>query len=132
MDSTTIDLPGSEIESISLEDGKLVIRFSRANVIKTLSGSVERTRWWQAGALIFDDAEVSGELPATPCICDGGDVGENVYTYRDMIPVPLESKGRAHCSLKIQGQAEPFQAYAAGVRLAMEDRPHYIEHIRPV
>ncbi len=131
MDSTTIELPGSEIESISLENGKLVIRFSRAYIIKTLSGSVERTRWWQAGALIFDDAEVEGELPAAPCICDGGDVGENIYTYRDMIPVPLESKGRAHCSLKIRDRVEPFQAYAAGVRLAMEDRPHYIEHIRP-
>jgi hypothetical protein len=131
MDATTIDLPGSEIESITLEDGKLVIRFSRAYLIKTLSGSVERTRWWQAGCLIFDEAEVEGELPNCPCVCDGGDVGENVYTYRDMIPLPLESKGRAHCALKIKDQAELVQAQASGVMLAMEDRPHYIEHIRP-
>ena len=131
MDSTTIDLPGCEIESIALEGDKLVIRFSRAYLIKTLSGSVERTRWWQAGSLIFDEAEVAGELPVCPCVCDGGDVGENVYTYRDMIPVPLQSKGRAHCALKIQGQSERLQVQASGVRLAMEDRPHYIEHIRP-
>ena len=130
MDSTTIDLPGSEIESIELVERRLVIRFSRAYLIKTLSGSVERTRWWQAGALIFDEAEVEGELPAGPCVCEGGDVGENVYTYRDMIPLPLESRGRAHCALKLQGRPDRLRAFASGVRLAMEDRPHYIEHIR--
>ncbi len=130
MDSTTIELPGSEIESITLQDGKLIIRFSRAYLVKTLSGSVERTRWWQAGSLIFDEAEVEGELPACPCVSDGGDVGENVYTYRDMIPLPLESRGRAHCSLKFQGQSVILQAQASGVRLDMQDRPHYIEHLR--
>ena len=130
MDSTTIDLPGSEIESISFQDGKLIVRFSRAYLIKTLSGSEERTRWWQAGEMIFDEAELDGEIPPCPCTCAGGDVGENVYTYRDMIPLPLESRGRAHCALKFEGQSEIFKAYASGVRLAMEDRPHYIEHLR--
>jgi hypothetical protein len=130
MDSTTIDLPSSEIESISLVDSKLIIRFSRAYLVKTLSGSVERTRWWQAGSLIFDEAEMEGEPPECPCVSDGGDVGENVYTYRDMIPLPLDSKGRAHCNLKFQGQSATLQAQASAVRLVMEDRPHYIEHIR--
>ncbi len=130
MDSTTVDLPGSEIESITLEDGKLVVRFSRAYLIKTLSGSVERTRWWQAGALILDNAEVEADLPDAPCVCDGGDVGENVYTYRDMLPIPLDSKGSAHCALKIRGREGVLRARASGVRLVMEERPHYIEHIR--
>ncbi|MEJ2466193.1 MAG: hypothetical protein P8045_10890 [Candidatus Thiodiazotropha sp.] len=65
MDSTTIELPGSEIESITLQDGKLIIRFSRAYLVKTLSGSVERTRWWQAGSLIFDEAEGVGRTAAS-------------------------------------------------------------------
>ncbi len=130
MDSTTIELPGSEIESISLVEGTLSIRFSRANIIKTMSDSDELTRWWQAGDLVFQDAEVEGGLPECPCVCDGGDVGENVYTYRDMLSLPLESKGRAHCELKIKGQTEPLKAVATGVKLVMEDRPHYIEHIR--
>lgn len=130
MDSTTIDLPGSEIESISLEDGRLIIRFSRAYLIKTLSGSEEKTRWWQAGAMILEEAELESEIPACPCLCTGGDVGENIYTYRDMIPLPLESHGRAHCALKFEGQTEPFRAVAKALRLAMEDRPHYIEHLR--
>ena len=130
MDSTTIDLPGSEVASISLEDGKLRLRFSRANIIKTMSGSDERTRWWQAGDLVFDDAEIDGELPSCPCICEGGDVGENVYTYRDMIPIPLDSHGRAHCALRFKDQSATLKVIASGVRLEMEDRPHYIEHIK--
>ena len=132
MDSTTIELPGSEIDSISLEDGKLTLRFSRAGLIKTMSDSEERTRWWQAGELVFDEAELTSDgLPDCPCVCEGGDVGENVYTYRDMLPIPLESRGRAHCDLRFRDRQQPLQAVASGVRLVMEDRPHYIEHIRP-
>jgi hypothetical protein len=128
MDSSTIDLPGSEVEVVEYEDGVLTIRFSRALIIKTMSGSAERTRWWQAGALIFEDAELESSLPNCPCVCDGGDVGENVYTYRDMIPIPLESRGRARCDLKFKDQ-QPLRAWAGGVKLAMIDRPRYIEHI---
>jgi hypothetical protein len=131
MDSTTIELPGSEIETIVQQaDGALKIRFSRANIIKTMSGSEERTRWWQAGDLVFADAQIDGELPDCPCVCNGGDVGENVYTYRDMLPIPLESQGRAHCDLRFSNPSGTLKAVASGVRLEMEDRPHYIEHIR--
>ncbi len=130
MDSSTIELPGSEIESITLDDNRLKVRFSRAIIIKTMSDSEERTRWWQAGELIFDDAELESELPNCPCVSDGGDVGENVYTYRDMIPLPLESRGRAHCDLKFRDQAGSLRATASAVKLVMDDRPRYIEHIR--
>ncbi|MDJ0805195.1 MAG: hypothetical protein QNJ78_00010 [Gammaproteobacteria bacterium] len=129
MDSSTIDLPGSEIASITLNDGVLSVNFSRAIIIKTMSGSEERTRWWQTGALVFEDAEVEGELPTCPCVCAGGDVGENVYTYRDMLPLPLESQGRAHCDLRFTDQSVTLKATASGVKLMMEDRPQYIEHI---
>ena len=130
MDSTTIDLPGSEIESISFQDGRLIIRFSRAYLIKTLSGSEERTRWWQAGELIFEEASLESEMPSCPCLCAGGDVGENVYTYRDMIPLPLASRGRAHCALKFEDQTVLLRVVSSGLKLVMEDRPHYIEHLR--
>ncbi|HHH38147.1 MAG TPA: hypothetical protein ENK50_01050 [Sedimenticola sp.] len=131
MDSSSIDLPGSEVESISVDGGRVVVRFSRAYIIKTMSGSVERTRWWQAGALVFEGAEVEGEPPACPCVCEGGDVGENVYTYRDMIPIPLKSRGRAHCDLRFRDSDRHLRVTAEGVALQMEDRPHYIEHLRP-
>jgi hypothetical protein len=130
MDSSSVDLPGSEVESIVYENAILTIRFSRAFVIKTMSGSKERTRWWQAGALVYTGAELDSDIPGFPCICEGGDVAENVYTYRDMIPIPLDSHGRARCDLKFDSSEVRLQAWAEGVRLVMVDRPRYIEHIR--
>ncbi len=130
MDSISIDLPGSEVESIRIDGDRVILRFSRAYLIKTMSGSAERTRWWQAGELVFEQAEVEGESPACPCVCAGGDVGENVYTYRDMIPIPLKSQGRAHCDLRFEGDDRHLVVTAGAVELKMEDRPHYIEHIR--
>ena len=131
MDTSSIDLPGSEIESIRQDDGRVVVRFSRAYIVKTMTGSVERTRWWQPGELIFEGAELTEAPPDCPCVCDGGDVGENVYTYRDMIPIPLKSRGRAHCDLRFRSQDALLRIQAEGVELSMEERPYYIEHIKP-
>jgi hypothetical protein len=129
MDSSSIDLPGSEIESIRLDGERLVVRFSRAYIIQTMTGSQQRTRWYQAGELVFSAAVVEGELPQCPCICAGGDVGENIYTYRDMLPLPLKSSGSAYCKLQFEASEQMLLAKAEGVELVMEDRPRYIEHI---
>ena len=95
-----------------------------------MTGSVERTKWWQAGDLVMREAEVDGSIPGGPLVCAGGDVGENIYTYRDMIPVPLDSRGRAHCALTFRGREDTLVAKATGVQLEMIGVPKYIEHVR--
>ena len=130
MDSSSIDLPGSEIEAIRVSENQVAIRFSKAYIIQTMSGSVERTRWYQSGELVFEGATIDGEYPAEALICVGGDVGENIYTYRDMIPIPFKSQGRAFCDLRFEGSELHLKVEANAVELKMEDRPHYIEHIR--
>lgn len=131
MDSTSIDLVGSKIAAIEIDGETIKVRFEPAYLIKMMTGSAERTRWWQNGALVFEVAklEQDGAPPTLPAECAGGDVGENVYTYRDMVPVPLESVGRAHCDLKVAGQH--IRVNAAAVTLELEDVAKYIEHIRP-
>ncbi len=131
MDTSSIDLPGCEVENIRIEGDRVILRFSRAYIIKTMTGSVERTRWYQSGELVFTGAAAEGDLPECPCVCAGGDVGENIYTYRDMIPIPLKSRGRAHCDLRFKGTERRLLVQGEGVELVMEDRPYYIEHIRP-
>jgi hypothetical protein len=64
-----------------------------------------------------------------PAECTGGDVGENIYTYRDMVPVPLESRGQAHCALRLADGM--LRVTARSVRLEMQGVPRYIEHLRP-
>jgi len=133
VDSTSIDLVGSKISAVIVEGDTVKVRFEPAYLIKSMTGSVERTRWWQNGELVFDGAELDEDraLPELPASCAGGDVGENVYTYRDMVPVPLESVGRAHCDLKIEGSDATIRVLAEAVTLVLEDVPKYIEHLRP-
>jgi hypothetical protein len=130
MDSSSIQLPGSEVESLTLADGQLRARFSRAYIIKTMTGSAERTRWWQAGDLVMDGARAEGPLPDGPLVCAGGDIEENIYTYRDMIPVPLDGRGRTRCALRFQGTDSTLVVTGESIRLEMDDVPKYIEHLR--
>lgn len=131
MDSSSVDLPGSEVESIQQEGDRVTVRFSCAYIIKTIAGSVERTRWRQSGELVFEEAELDGEIPTCPCICEGGDVGHDIYTYRDMLPLPFESPGPSHCKLRFADGDHVLELQAQRVTLKLEDRPRYIEHIRP-
>ena len=131
MDSSSIELPGSEVGSISFEDGCLRLRFTRAYIVKTMTGSDERTRWWQSGDLILEGAELQGVLPEGPLVCGGGDIDDNVFTYRDMIPVPLDSRGRTGCNLRFRGTDACLIASGTTLRLEMLDVPKYIEHIVP-
>ena len=131
MDSTTIELPGSHIAAVIQEGNEIRVEFAPAYLVKIMTGSVERTRWHQEGALVFEAANLDDEtpLPSLPADCEGGDVGENIYTYRDMVPVPLISQGHAHCVLRVEGGE--IRIDGEGVRLEMRDVPKYIEHIRP-
>jgi len=131
VDSSSIELPGSVIAGVEVSDQSIKILFDPAYLFKTMTGSVERTKWRQKGALVFEGAELLGELPEFPAVCSGGDVGENIYTYRDMIPVPLTSQGRAHCTLKVENSERVIKVEASSVSLEMEDNAQYIEHIRP-
>jgi hypothetical protein len=130
MDSTSIDLKGSRIAAVVVDAGTVRIRFEPAYLIKTMTGSTERTRWRQYGELIFDGAEIEGDLPPLPAVCAGGDVGENVYTYRDMIPVPLASRGHVRCDLRLVGGAARIRVTGTAVELRMEEAPKYLEHLR--
>jgi hypothetical protein len=131
MDSSSIELPGSTIKELRVEGDTVRICFSPAVIIKTMTGSVERTKWQQSGELVFEGAELEGDPPGLPAVCVGGDVGENVYTYRDMIPIPLRSRGRAHCVFAVAGDDRKLRVRADGVHLELEAAPTYVEHLRP-
>lgn len=131
MDSSIIELPGSLVESVEIDNGTLKVRFSKAYIVKTITGSAERTRWWQSGDLILEGAELETAVPSGPLVCEGGDVAENVYTYRDMIPLPLQSRGHVRCDLRVAGSERHIRVTGAAVELRMEGVPKYIEHVRP-
>jgi hypothetical protein len=130
VDSSQIELKGSEIQSIDWAEGVLRIRFARALIVKSMTGSRERTRWWQAGDLVLEGVASAAALPQGQWICVGGDLDANVFTYRDLIPIPFSSHGHIRCLLRLEGLPGPVIAEAIGARLELEGVPKYIEHIR--
>lgn len=130
MDSSSIQLADSEIGAIEQSPERLRIHFSRAIIVKTMTGSAEKTLWWQAGDLLLDAPEVEGEAPEAPVTCIRGDIDDNIYTYRDMIPLPLESRGAIRVELHFAGDLPPLVASGTAIRLDMHDVPKYQRHIR--
>jgi len=131
MDSSSIELPGSRIDMVAFENGCLRVHFDRAYIVKTMTGSKERTRWWQSGELVMEGAELESPLPSAPSICSGGDIDDNIYTYRDMIPLPLETRGRTRCDFHFRDSDSRLRASGRTLRMEMKDVPKYIEHVRP-
>jgi hypothetical protein len=131
MDSSHIELNGSQIASLAWAGGTLRIGFSRAHIVKAMTGSRELTRWWQAGTLVLDGVEGEPQLPHGPLVCAGGDIEENVFVHRDSIPIPFASRGRIRCLLRFEGIEGPLDIGATAIRLELEGVPKYIEHIRP-
>lgn len=130
MDISHIDLNGSQIQSITADNSTLCVTFSRAVIIKRMAGSRERTRWWQAGVLIVDGLKGHLECPSGPLICTGGDIDENLYTYRDMLPIPFTSRGHIRCQLRFVGRAEALVVEGTSAQLDLEGVPKYLEHLR--
>jgi hypothetical protein len=131
LDSSQIELPGSEIEKIELVQGTLRLRFRRAYILKSMTGSKERTRWWQSGDLVLEGVEGAPTLPEGALVCAGGDIEENVFTYRDTIPVPFSSRGAIRCLLRFEGRPEALVVSGRAIRLEMVNTPKYIEHLSP-
>lgn len=131
MDSSSIQLPGSQIDSILFEDGCLRLHFDRAYIVKTMTGSKECTRWWQSGDLVMEGAELESPPLSAPVVCAGGDIDDNIYTYRDMIPLPLDTRGHTRCRLEFRDTDARLLATGRTLRMEMKDVPKYIEHIRP-
>lgn len=131
MDSISLDLKGSEIESVVLEENRLSVVFSRAYLTKTLTGSVEQTRWWQSGRLEMEGAELESAIPFGPLVCESGEIEENIYSYRDMVPMPCDGRGHIRCTLRFVDVPHPLIVSGKSIRLTMDGTPRYIEHLRP-
>ncbi len=130
MDSSSIRLADSEIAEMRLDQGRFGLVFSRAYIVRTMTGSREQTLWWQAGELTMTEAEALSPLPRGAVCCLGGDIDDNIYTYRDMIPLPLDSRGQMRCSLRLRDQDQPVIVVGKTLRLEMADTPKYIQHLR--
>ncbi len=133
MSDTTqvLQLPGARLESIERDgDDAITLHFSKVLLVQEMEGAFEDSLWTQAVSLTIRDVELDGELPDCPCEIAGGDLTNNIYTYRDHAPLPMDWRGEVYCRLETEGKAGSVTISGSAMHLEQIDHPRYLRHIK--
>ena len=132
MSDTTdiLQLPGASLEAIEQHDDELILRFSQVKIVQEMENAFEDSLWTQAVDLTIRNFGVEGDLPDCPCEIEGRDLTDNIYTYRDHAPLPIDWRGEVHCVLRIAGSGALITASGNAMHAERIDFPRYIQHIK--
>lgn len=132
MSDTTqiLQLPGAQLESIEQIGDTVKLGFSLVHLVQEMEAAIEDSLWTQAVNLTVTGAEISGELPDCPCEIAGGDLVNNIYTYRDHAPLPIDWRGETCCKLNVAGSDTSFIIEGDSIQVEQIDLPRYIKHVR--
>ena len=128
--SYTLQLPEARLESIARGADSITLHFSQVYLVQEMENAFEDSLWTQAVDLTLRDYSLEGELPACPCELSGGDFTNNIYTYRDHAPLPINWRGDVRCTLRVAGDAAVFGISAGNMQLEQLETPRYIRHIK--
>ena len=128
--SYTLQLPEARLESIDRDADTITLRFSQVYLVQEMENAFEDSLWTQAVNLSIRDYSLDGELPACPCEISGGDITNNIYTYRDHAPLPINWRGDVRCTLKVAGSDAAFTISGDSMQLEQIATPRYIRHIK--
>jgi hypothetical protein len=127
--SYTLQLPEARLESTDRNKDAITLRFSQVYLVQEMENAFEDSLWTQAVNLTIGDYSLDGELPACPCEISGGDITNNIYTYRDHAPLPINWRGDVRCTLKVAGSDAVFSISGHTMQLEQLETPRYIRHI---
>ena len=128
--TNTLQIPGAQLESIEQADNEITLHFSQVQLVQEMEGAIEDSLWTQAVNLVIRDIEIEGELPACPCVIKGGDLVDNIFTYRDHAPLPINWRGEVRCMLTVEGCDTSFSIDGESMQLEQIDTPRYIKHVK--
>jgi hypothetical protein len=130
-DTTNIlQIPGAQLESIEQTDNEITLHFSQVQLVQEMEGAIEDSLWTQAVNLVIRDIEIEGKLPACPCVIKGGDMVDNIFTYRDHAPLPINWRGEVRCELTVEDTDTTFSIDGESMQLEQIDHPRYIRHMK--
>ena len=130
MDTTSsLQIPGARLERIERSDKEITLHFSLVHLVQVMEGAFQDSLWKQACNLVIRNVEINGELPECPCEIQGGDMLNNIYTYRDHAPLPIDWKGSVGCKFTVAGSGAVFSIDGTVMQMKMIDHPRYIRHI---
>ena len=124
-----LQLRGAQLASIDRTGDTITLHFPAVELIQEMDGAFQDSLWTQAVKLMIHGAELTGELPTCPCEIDSGDLVNNIFTYRDHAPLPIDWRGEVRCSLSPAGGASPFIIDGTSMQVEQIDHPRYIKHI---
>ena len=140
MSDTTqiLQLPGAQLESIEQDGDSVTLHFSLVHLVQEMENAFEDSLWTQAIDLTAKGCSIEGDVPDCPCELGGGDLTDNIFTYRDHAPLPINWRGEVHCKLNtttgdalwtvflgslIAGLGVPvFMAYMSRFQILPEER----------
>ena len=125
-----LQIPGAQLESIDQDDNTITLHFSKVQLIQEMEGTIEDSLWTQAIDLTIKDVELEGDLPECPCEITGGDMTDNIYTYRDHAPLPINWTGEVSCTFKTGGGSSSFSINGEAMQLEQLGNPRYIKHVK--
>jgi hypothetical protein len=127
----TLQLQDAQLESIDRDgDDAVTLHFSRVSLLQEMEGAIEDSLWTQAVSLTIRGIEIDGDLPDCPCEISGGDLTNNIYTYRNHAPLPIDWRGDLQCKLVIAGTGASVTISGNTMKLEQIDHPRYIRHIK--
>jgi hypothetical protein len=130
-DTTNIlQIPGAQLESIEQADNDITLHFSQVQLLQEMEAAIEDSLWTQAVNLVIREIEIEGELPKCPCTIKSGDMVDNIFTYRDHAPLPINWRGEVRCTLTVEGTGTTFSIDGESMQLEQIDHPRYIKHIK--
>ena len=128
--TNTLQIPGAQLESIEQADNEITLHFSKVQLLQEMEGAIEDSLWTQAVNLTISGFEIDGALPACPCVIKRGDMTDNIFTYRDHAPLPINWRGEVSCTLSLEGTGATFSIDGESMELAQIDTPRYLRHIK--
>ncbi|MCK5382390.1 MAG: hypothetical protein KAJ65_01420 [Gammaproteobacteria bacterium] len=128
--TNTLQIPGAQLQSIEQGDNEITLHFSQVHLLQEMEGAIEDSLWTQAVKLTVSDIEIEGELPECPCVIKGGDLVDNIFTYRDHAPLPINWRGEVRCTLTVEDTNTTFSIDGESMQLEQIDSPRYIKHIK--
>ena len=132
MSDTTqiLQLSGAQLASIQQDADEVTLHFSQVQLVQEMENAFEDSLWTQAIDLTIQGIEIEGELPACPCEITGGDLIDNIFTYRDHAPLPINWRGEVCCKLRVAGDDTGFTISGTSLNVNQIDNPRYIKHVK--
>lgn len=126
----SLQLKGAQLASIDQDENSITLHFSKVHLIQIMEAADEDSLWTQAINITLKNYTLEGELPDCPCEIAGGDFTDNIFTYRNHAPLPIDWRGDTGFKLTIANGDETISIEAEFMQVEQIDHPRYVKHMK--